>query len=83
MRLDAARDPGRPSGRSPGSHVVDLSDLMKAITLCRSCVKKFNSASAGYVTKRNLPFVRGRCDGCQEYTERGHLLVHHSLANNC
>jgi hypothetical protein len=65
----------------PGGHVLDRADLRKALILCRDCLPKFNALAAGYVTKRNLPFVRGRCDGCQQYTGRGHLLVHHTLAD--
>lgn len=80
--LMAGANPGRGKGRLPGGHVLDRADLLKSLVLCGDCVGKFNSAAAGYVTKSNLPFVRGRCDGCQHYTPRGHLLVHHSLANN-
>ncbi len=80
-RLSASASPGRRPGRLPGGHIGDRADLRKAITLCDDCLPKFSSAKAGYVTKRNLPFVRGRCDGCNHYTERGHLLVHHTLAN--
>ena len=80
-RLFAGASPGRRPGRLPGGHIADRADLRKAITLCRYCLPKFSSAKAEYVTKSNLPFVRGRCDGCNHYTERGHLLVHHTLAN--
>ena len=80
-RLFASMSPGRRPGRLPGGHIADLGDLKKAITLCAGCLPKFNSAAAGYVAKNNLPFVRGRCDGCSNYGDRGHLLVHHSLAN--
>jgi len=82
-RLRASASPGRGKGRLPGGHVLDRADLLKSLVLCRDCVGSFDSAAAGYVTKSNLPFVRGRCDGCQQHTERGHLLVHHSLADNC
>ena len=80
-RVLASLDTGRKPGRLPGGHVMDLSDLQKAITLCPDCVGKFPSAKAGYVAKKNLPFVRGKCDGCKGYTPRGHLLVHHTMAN--
>lgn len=82
-RLWAGASQGRKRGRLPGGHVMDLSDLLKAIMLCESCVKKFPSAKVGYVTKRNLPITSGRCDGCQQYAARCHLLVHHTLAYNC
>lgn len=80
-RLFAGADPGRPSGRLPGGHVVDLADLKKAINLCPSCLPKFNATRHDYVRKPNLPFVRGRCDGCQIYMNRGYLLVHHTMAD--
>lgn len=73
--------PGRRPGRLPGGHITDRADLKKAIALCVDCLPKFNATGAGYVTKANLPFVSGRCDGCNQYTPRGHLLVHHTLAN--
>ena len=80
-RFLAGQYTGRKPGRLPGGHVMDLADLMKAIVLCADCVRKFHSAKAGYVTKRNLPFVRTHCDGCKTFST-AHLLVHHTLANN-
>lgn len=80
-RLMATASPGRGKGRLPGGHVLDRADLFKSLVLCGNCVGKFNAGRAGYVTKANLPFVRGRCDGCQQHTPRGHMLVHHSFAN--
>ena len=80
--LDSGESSGRPSGQLPGSHVLDLSDLKKALTLCDSCLPKFDSKTAGYVTKKNLPLVQGRCDGCQEMTAQGHLLVNKEFADN-
>lgn len=83
-RVWAARDMGRAPGRLPGGHVGDCEDLLKAIILCAdSCVKKFNAKRAEYVVKRTLPFVRGKCDGCGQFTPRGRLLVHYTLANLC
>lgn len=79
-RLMAGASPGRRPGRLAGGHVLDLSDLKKAIMLCPSCLPKFNQRAAGYVTKTNLPFARGECDGCDSFCERAHLLVHHTLA---
>ncbi len=81
-RLMAGQDTGRRPGRLPGGHVGDLADLLKAITLCPDCIGKFNSARAGYVRKKNLPIIRGSCDGCNQYTPQGILLVHHTLADN-
>lgn len=81
-RLFAGQSPGRRPGRLPGGHIADRAALRKAITLCRDCVGKFNAASVGYVTKSNLPFVQGRCDGCSQFTPMGHLLVHHTLVRN-
>ncbi len=82
-RLFAGQSPGRGKGRLPGGHVGDREDLKKALLFCQGCVRKFNHIRAGYTKKRNLPVVRGRCDGCQEYTPQGHLMVHHTLANLC
>ena len=82
MRLVDGQVKG-PRGQSAGSYVLDRADLLKALTLCDTCLPKFDSRRAGYVTKSNLPFVQGRCDGCQSFVARGHLLVHHSLANLC
>ena len=80
MRLRAGLARGRKPGRLPGGHVIDLADLKKAIVLCGDCKPKFNAARAEYITKVNLPFVQGRCDGCDRFTPRGHLLVHHTIA---
>lgn len=80
-RLEAGAAQGRRPGRLPGGHVMDLAELFKAIILCPDCVGKFPAARCGYVQKRNLPVVRGRCDGCSGYTPQGTLLVHHQMAN--
>lgn len=80
-RLFAGAAKGRGKGRLAGGHVLDRADLKKALVLCRSCLPKFDQQKSGYVTKTNLPFVAGRCDGCQQYAPRAHFLVHHSLAN--
>ena len=82
MKLKDSQVKG-PRGQTAGSYVMDRADLKKALTLCPGCVQKFDIKGAGYTTKKNLPFVRGRCDGCQTYVDRGHLLVHQSLANLC
>lgn len=79
-RLRAVEDPGKPRRQLAGTYVSDLSALKKAIQLCGLCLRKWHSANAGYVTKRNLPFVRGRCDGCGEHHDRMRLFVHHTQA---
>lgn len=76
----AGASPGRRPGRLPGGYIADRVDLRKAIALCDGCVGKFDNERVDYVTKSNLPFVCGRCDGCQQFTPRGHLFVHHTLA---
>lgn len=80
-RMWSSADTGRAPGRLPGGHVGDIADLKKSVLLCPDCIGKFNSARAEYVTKKDLPFVRGFCDGCRSFMTRGHLLVHYSLAN--
>ena len=75
------RDRGRPAGRLPGGYIADLADLRKGIILCRYCVPKFCSPKVGYVAKKNLPFVMGNCDGCNNFGTRQHFLVHHTFAN--
>jgi len=80
-RLMAGRSPGRRPGRLPGGHIDDRIGMRKAISLCRDCRPKLDAENVGYVTKPNLPFVRGRCDGCQRYVNRMHLLVPETLAN--
>jgi hypothetical protein len=82
QRLAFGAAPAGRRGKSAGSHVLDRVDLKKAITLCHDCMPKFDIRRYGYTTKRNLPRVRGRCDGCQNHCEQGHLLVHRSLADN-
>ena len=77
--LFAGASPGRRPGRLAGGHIADRVDLRKAIALCESCVGKFDNERVDYVTKPNLPFVRGSCDGCGQYSPRSHLFVHHSL----
>lgn len=78
-RLMAGRSLGRRPGRLPGGRIDDLVGMRKAIMLCLDCVGKFDKKGADYATKPNLPFVRGRCDGCERYANRAHLFVHHSI----
>ena len=80
-RLWAARDTGRAPGRLPGGHVGDIADLKKAVLLCPDCIGKFNASRAEYVAKKNLPRVKGTCDGCKTFMLNGYLLVHYTLAN--
>ncbi len=64
-RAMLARVPnGPPSKRTAGGHIYDLVTLGKAIALCDLCNPKFDSSRCGYITKRNIPFVAGQCDGC-------------------
>lgn len=81
-RVAAGESKGRPRGRLPGSYIHDRVGLRQGVALCRSCVRKFNAESVDYVTKKNLPVVMGRCDGCQEHSLQNHLFVHQSLASN-
>ncbi len=80
-RLMASEDTGRAPGRLPGGHVMDLSDMKKAVLLCPYCIKKFPRRRSEYVFKKNLPIVRGKCDGCKGHTLNGRLMVHYTLAN--
>lgn len=80
--LAASVAPGRRPGRLAGGHVIDLADLRKAIVLCHDCKQKFSARRHDYVSKSNLPFVSGRCDGCDRYSPMAVLFVHHTLAVN-
>ncbi len=79
--LMASEDTGRAPGRLPGGHVMDLSDMRKAILLCPDCIRKFPRRRSEYVFKKNLPVVRGKCDGCRAYSMQGRLMVHYTMAN--
>lgn len=81
-RLHSARAPGRGLGRLAGGHIDDIASLKKAVALCADCAPKFNPRAYGYITKKNLPLARGRCDGCDRHCD-AHLFVHQSLADNC
>lgn len=67
MRLKFSVAPGRPQGRTAGSHIDDLAALGKAIWLCPTDARKFNFIRYEYAHKRDMPFVRGACDGCGQY----------------
>ena len=49
--------------------------------ICDGCFPKFNAIRAGYMKKKQLPVVAGRCDGCDAVHPRAHLLVHETVAN--
>ena len=80
-RLWAGMSRGRRRGRLPGGHIDDRAALRKAISLCRSCLPKFNRRAYDYTTKPDLPFVRGRCDGCSQLGQHRRLFVHRSLVS--
>lgn len=80
-RLISGLAPGRRSGRLPGGHIDDRAALRKAISLCSDCLPKFNREAYDYTGKPDLPLVRGRCDGCMQYSPSMRLLVHHTLVS--
>lgn len=63
--------------RLAGGYIADKAALKKAICLCLSCAPKFAALKHGYVTKKNIPFVRGMCDGCREWCDPLRLFLHH------
>ena len=65
--LACFEDQGKGTRRLAGGYIDDLAQLGKCVWLCRSCSPKFNSAHYGYVIKKDLPTVRGNCDGCREF----------------
>ena len=77
---ETAADPGRPSRQLAGTYIGDLVALRKAIALCWGCLKKWRPSAVGYMNKRNIPIVRGNCDGCGERFDGMRLFVHHSVA---
>ena len=79
--LKASEDPGRPRRQLGGTYIGDMIALKKALQFCATCSRKFEPAKAGYISKRNIPFVRGKCDGCGDHHDRMRLLVHHTLAS--
>ena len=81
-RLFAGEDPGRRPGRLPGGHIDDLVAMKKAIMLCPDCRPKFDAPRHDYMQKSNLPFARGRCDGCSRFSPRMELLCDRSLVCN-
>lgn len=73
LRYSMAR--GKSMGVTAGSYIDDLVALGKALSLCVLCVRKFDAAAAGYAQRSNLPFARGRCDGCGQFSEQNSLLL--------
>lgn len=79
-QADTALDPGKPTKQVTGSYIDDLVNLRLAIWLCGLCERKWRPAKVGYVTKRTIPFVRGKCDGCQDSFGQMRLFVHQTIA---
>lgn len=79
QRAGFAQDPGMPSGRLRGGYVADLVALDKAVTLCtdhaQPCWKKFNAKANNYVISRTIPMVRGKCDGCGQYSNLARMYL--------
>ena len=65
--LACFEDRGKPTKRLTGGYIDDLVSLGRCVWLCSACTPKFASAHVGYVTKTNLPTVRGNCDGCRDF----------------
>ncbi len=73
----AAIHQGRPRLRIlPGTRVLDLAALGKAISLCGKCEMEFDAVRNGYLTPRNLPRVQGQCDGCLDVFGSMRLFLH-------
>lgn len=79
---DTAVDPGRPKNQLAGTYMGDLVALQKAIAVCDGCFRKWRPGQNSYVSKRNIPFVRGTCDGCGERFDRMRLFVHKAVAKD-
>lgn len=75
-RAQIAASRGRAPRQLAASYNADLAALGKAIVLCGACVGKFDADKNGYVTEHNIPFVRGRCDGCNDPVDQGRLFLH-------
>ena len=79
---DAFEDSGRRRGQLAGTHIDNLAAARKAIWLCDDCLPKFNAQAYGYIYKllgiNRLPFVRGRCDGCNNHFSQMCMTVHHT-----
>lgn len=58
---------GRKSGTTAGSRVTDMAELRKCLCLCMLCEDRFDKQRYGYQRARDIPIVRGKCDGCEQY----------------
>ena len=58
---------GKKVKTTAGSHVTDMAELGRCLVLCMLCESKFNKRKYGYQRARDLPVVRGKCDGCGQY----------------
>lgn len=79
QRALLSEDRGMNSGRLRGGYVADLVALKKAVTLCTDsvapCWKKFNAKAENYVVSRTIPMVRGKCDGCGQYSNLARMYL--------
>ncbi len=78
-RTMLSEDRGMNSGRLRGGYVADLVALNKAVVLCTDnvsrCWKKFNAKANKYVLSRTVPMVRGKCDGCGQYSNLARMYL--------
>lgn len=54
-------------GKLHGTHIDNLVQLNKVISLCGLCVSKFDPKRANYVTRSSIPKAIGACDACDEH----------------
>lgn len=79
QRSKTLRGKPRSGKRLLAGWISDLIALRRSIALCWRCemiVEDRVLTKAGYVNRRNLPYVAGPCDGCQDWMPRGKLWVH-------
>ena len=58
---------GKKSKQTAGSHVTDIAELGRCLVLCMACEPKFDKYKYGYGQAKDIPIVRGKCDGCGHY----------------
>ena len=79
QKVMLAEDRGMRSGRVRGGYVSDLVSLEKAVTLCtdnaQPCWRKFNAKANNYVISSKIPMVRGKCDGCGQYSNLARMYL--------
>lgn len=68
---------GKKSGQLAGSYIADLVSLRKAVMFCPTCLPKFDSRKAEYVTDPAIPHCIGKCDGCKDMGIERRLFLHH------